>query len=107
MNETILAKMISGEIVVGKTSDENPDYIEETFLVDFKPSEDGRVGIQLLPYMYPFEQKGATLEFVDTIYTCECPAELEKAYIEASSGIIMSSTPPEPKEPKPTLKLVK
>lgn len=90
MNEIVVVKLCTGEIVIGKHTGINPDFIKEAFLVNFAPSHDGRVGIELIPYMFPFQTVGADINIKHSILKIHCPKELENAYIETTTGIIVA-----------------
>jgi len=98
--KTTLAKLITGEIVVAKYKDSNPEFLEDTFVVNFEPNPDGRIEIQLFPYMYPFIKVGVSIDISKVVYRDDCPKELEDAYIQVTSGIVI------PKKTSSNLKLV-
>jgi hypothetical protein len=92
MNEIVVVKLCTGEIVIGRTYDTNPEYLENVFMVNFAPSHEGRVGIELVPYMYPFETVGCDIDIKHIIRKMPCPKELENAYIESTTGIVIKGT---------------
>lgn len=90
MEEIIIAKLTTGETVIGKESIQN-EYLHDVFLVMMHPNEMGSMGVTLVPYMVPFTDKGATIDVKHIVSTIECPAEFEASYIRATTGLIMPS----------------
>lgn len=87
--EIKLAKLVTGETVIGKNEDGN---IKEPAIIQTVPTQQG-VQIMIVPYGYPFEpEMGGEISAEHIIYNYEkCPEELEKKYVEASSNLTIAS----------------
>lgn len=84
-----LAKLVTGETVIGKDED---GKIKEPAIIQTVPSQQG-VQIMILPYGYPFEQEmSGEIPGEHIIYNYEkCPEELKTKYIEAVSNLTIAS----------------
>lgn len=87
--EIKLAKLVTGETVIGKNEE---GKIKEPAIIQTVPGQQG-VQIMLVPYGYPFESEmGGEISTEHIIYTYEkCPQELENKYVEAASNLTMAS----------------
>lgn len=86
--ECKIAKLVTGELVVGYLVGFNNEYyLEDPYLVMTSPQKDGTLGIMLLPYMYPFGDNYPPLDSKHIIMVMDCPKEFENEYIKEKSGI--------------------
>ena len=87
-----LLKLINGDIVLGKLSQEG-DKITDVAMLQTVPTQQG-VQMLLLPFGYPFEQEiGGEVSMTHVMYEYkECPEELKNKYFEAVSNLTISST---------------
>ncbi len=87
-----LAKLVSGEMVVGKCSEDGKN-IEDPATIQAMPTQQGGSQMVLLPYGYPFDQEmHGTISFEHVLFEYKnCPEELKTKYIEALTNISMSS----------------
>ena len=89
--EIIFAKLISGDMVIGKTG-ETEGRITDIATLQTVPSQQG-VQMMLLPFGYPFEQDfdgSVSQEHVLYLYK-ECPEELKTKYLEATTNLTLST----------------
>ncbi len=86
-----LAKLVSGEMIVGKYDGEGRKF-DEPATIQAMPTQQGTQMV-LLPFGYPFDQEmhgQISLDHVIFEYK-NCPEELKTKYIEALTNITMSS----------------
>jgi hypothetical protein len=88
MTEIVLAKLVTGEFVVGTFYTDERLVLEDTYTVNLAPGEKG-FSVALYPYMAPFERYGSDIDSKHII--CKFPAskELEAEYIRVKSGLII------------------
>lgn len=89
MKNTNIAKLITGEVVIGYFEDNNEEFLRECYILILNPTEDGKSRLNLYPYMVPFTDKGSDIDSNAIICTVRVPEELEKKYFETISGILM------------------
>ena len=86
-----LVKLINGEMVMGKWS-EDGKRITEPAVIQTVPTQQG-VQMIMLPFGYPFEQEfegEVSTEHVLYEYK-KCPEELKTKYMEAVSNLTLSA----------------
>ncbi|MBQ7457018.1 MAG: hypothetical protein IJS54_05405 [Desulfovibrio sp.] len=90
MYEVRLAKLVNGELVLGKY-DKDKDCLNEVAILQVIPTQQG-VQMLLLPYGHPFESKFvASIACKHIVYLySELPKEIENKYIEAVSNITIA-----------------
>ncbi|MDO9633314.1 MAG: hypothetical protein Q7I92_15555 [Humidesulfovibrio sp.] len=86
-----LVKLINGESVIGKWSDDGKT-ITDPAVLQTVPSQQG-VQMMLLPFGYPFEQEiTGEISTVHVLYEYKkAPEELKTKYLEASSNLTLSA----------------
>lgn len=86
-----LAKLITGEMVIGKR-DAATKTITDPAILQTVPTQQG-VQMLLMPYGYPFEQDftGSVSETHVIYLYKKCPEELKDKYLEAISNLTLSS----------------
>ncbi len=86
-----LAKLINGEIVLGKWSKDG-QKIEDPAVLQSVPTQQG-VQMVLLPFGYPFDAEiGGAIETRFVLYEFKkCPEELKTKYLEAASNLTIAS----------------
>ncbi|MFW5837372.1 MAG: hypothetical protein ACOCVM_05145 [Desulfovibrionaceae bacterium] len=89
--EIILVKLINGDLVLGKES-EDKSKITDPALLQTVPSQQGLQMI-ILPFGYPFENEiSGEIDTKHVLYEFKtCPEELKSKYMEASSNLTLSS----------------
>lgn len=92
MSEIVIAKLITGESVVGKYTDTHREFLDEVFNIMMMPTAQGEMGMNIVPYMMPFTDKGTPIDAKFIVTTIDAPEELQKVYLQATSGIIMPRT---------------
>jgi hypothetical protein len=92
MSEIVIAKLITGETVVGKFTDSYKETLEEVFNIMMMPTAQGEMGMNIVPYMMPFTDKGTPLDSKFIVTSMDAPEELQKVYLQATSGIILPKT---------------
>jgi hypothetical protein len=88
MKEIKVAKLISGEMVVGYYEGDTL-FLKECFNIHIRQQETGGMSVSLLPYMLPFSQVGSDIDSEIIIAEQTAPEELEKMYLGTISGIII------------------
>lgn len=90
--EIIFAKLISGDMVIGKTGEEE-GRITSLATLQTVPSQQG-VQMMLLPFGYPFEQGfDGSVSADHILYEYqECPEELKVKYMEATTNLTLSTS---------------
>jgi hypothetical protein len=86
-----LMKLINGEIIIGKYSEEDNE-IKDVALLQTIPTEQG-AQMMLLPFGYPFEQEisgAVSLDHVLYEYK-SMPEELKNKYLEATTNLTLST----------------
>jgi hypothetical protein len=86
-----LAKLINGDMVLGKWA-EDEKKIKEVALLQTVPTQQG-VQMLLLPFGYPFETEiDGEIKFEHILYEYKnCPEELKTKYLEATSKLTLST----------------
>lgn len=86
-----LVKLVTGDLVVGKWSDDGGKIIEPAILQTV-PTQQG-VQMMLLPFGYPFENEMAgELDTKHVLYEYKTfPEELKTRYLEATSNLTLST----------------
>lgn len=86
-----LAKIVGGEMVIGKYSEEEK-ALTDVAVLQTLPSEQC-VQILLLPYGYPFDQAfDAKISYEHVLYQYKnCPSDIKDRYLEATSNITLST----------------
>ncbi|WP_461210990.1 hypothetical protein [Desulfocurvus sp. DL9XJH121] len=87
-----LVKLINGEMVIGKFEErDGGQVLKDTAVLQTVPTQQG-VQMMLLPFGYPFDNEiDAEIDYKHVLYTYKkVPADLEKKYIEAASGLAMA-----------------
>lgn len=86
-----LAKIVGGEMVIGKYNEEEK-ALTDVAVLQTLPSEQG-VQILLLPYGYPFDQAfDAKISYDHVLYQYKnCPGDIKDRYLEATSNITLST----------------
>lgn len=87
-----MAKLVSGEVVVGKFNDETKT-IEAVALMQSVPTKEG-VQMMMLPYGYPFEQSfEANISFDHILYAYKAsPEELKTKYLEITTNLTLQKS---------------
>lgn len=100
MGEIILAKLITGEWVIGvgkrgmAVGDQRKDFITKSAVVQFVPTASGGVQFAMTPYGFPFESDftESGIPFDAVVYFVEkIPSDFVDKYLEVTSGVILSS----------------
>ena len=91
--ETILVKLTTGELVIGKIYNNSLEFLEDVYLVLLDLSSDGGIDINIAPYMSPFDNKGTILNGKRVMWETQLtpPLELVVEYNKAISGIIIQT----------------
>ncbi|MBG0776719.1 MAG: hypothetical protein H0S85_09860 [Desulfovibrionaceae bacterium] len=86
-----LVKLVNGDTVLGKYSEEGPS-LKEVAVLQTVPTQQG-VQMMLLPFGYPFEQDiTGEIRYEHVIYEySKCPEELKTKYLEATSNLTLAS----------------
>ena len=86
-----LAKLIKGETVIGKWSEDGQNLTDPAILQTV-PMQQG-VQMMLLPFGYPFEQEiTGVISTKHVLYEfTKIPAELQTKYLEATSNLTLSA----------------
>ncbi len=86
-----LMKLINGEIIVGKYSEEE-HKIKDVALLQTIPTEHG-AQMLLLPFGYPFEQEmSGAISLDHVLYEYKSmPEELKTKYLEATTNLTLST----------------
>jgi len=86
-----LVKLINGETVIGKWSDDG-QTITDPAVLQTVPMQQG-VQMMLLPFGYPFEQEiSGSISTKHVLYEySKCPEELKTKYLEAASNLTLSA----------------
>lgn len=87
-----LVKLTNGEMVIGKYAEEDGErLLKDVAVLQTVPTQQG-VQMMLLPFGYPFDNEiDAVIEYRHVLYQYKkVPADLEKKYIEAASGLAMA-----------------
>ncbi len=86
-----LVKLVSGDMVIGKTGVEEGKMTEVAALQTV-PTQQG-VQMMMLPFGYPFEQDfDGSLSLSHVLYEYKnCPEELKTKYIESISNLTLST----------------
>lgn len=87
-----LVKLVNGEMVIGKYEEvDGTAQLKDAAVLQTVPTQQG-VQMMLLPFGYPFDNDiDAVIEMRHSIYEYKnVPADLEKKYIEAASGLAMA-----------------
>lgn len=101
MGEIILAKLITGEWVIGFSKrgvvvdGKHKDFITKSAVVQFVPSATGGVQFAMTPYGFPFESNftDTGIPFDSVVYFVEdVPSDFVDKYLEVTSGVILSNT---------------
>jgi len=85
--EIIIAKLISGDIVVGKR---NGDYIDCCVGLRVIQKSPSQIETHLMPMLHPFSDEFINVEIKNVIYYAPTNKELSDQYIQATSNIIIS-----------------
>ena len=88
-----LAKLISGDFIVG-VDDEEKKGIKNIGSLQFVPAETGGMSVALIPYGFPFEDEfKGFIENDKILYEAEkVPEDLQNKYTEATSDIKLISS---------------
>ena len=87
-----LVKLTNGEMIIGKYEEEGDEKnIKDAAVLQTVPSQQG-VQMMLLPFGYPFDNEiDAVIDYRHVLYQYKnVPADLDKKYIEAASGLAMA-----------------
>ena len=88
-----LAKLISGDIVMGNYDAENKT-LNDAVIIQMVPAVTGSVQLAIVPFGFPFEEEiNAKLDERHVIYWfTKVPEELKNKYLEAKSNIKIASS---------------
>lgn len=86
-----MAKIVSGEIVIGKF-DATASVINDPAILQTVPTQQG-VQMMIMPYGYPFDSGfDGSIAFSHILFEYKsCPEELKTKYMEACSNLTLSS----------------
>ena len=86
-----MAKIVSGEIVIGKF-DATASVINDPAILQTVPTQQG-VQMMIMPYGYPFDSAfDGSIAFSHILFEYKsCPEELKTKYMEACSNLTLSS----------------
>ena len=86
-----MAKIVSGEIVIGKF-DAAASAINDPAILQTVPTQQG-VQMMIMPYGYPFDSSfDGSIAFSHILFEYKsCPEELKTKYMEACSNLTLSS----------------
>jgi hypothetical protein len=93
MNEVKVIKLCTGEEVVAKVS-ESLDHIilKKPLMISQVPgAQQGQIGIGLLPWIMTAEADEVTIDRVNIIAILSAKSEVEKMFLEQSSGLTLLS----------------
>ena len=88
MKKYAVAKLISGEMVIGYIEDQDTDYLRECFSI-IVVDKGGVFDFDIVPYLYPFEQDGSLISTLNILAATDAPEEIKSVYIQKTSGIII------------------
>lgn len=103
-----VCKLVDGSIVIG-TLDRTEEFLCDIMDINLHPNETGGIAIQLIPALYPFNQKpnGINIKTSKILYEIDAPEDLVNNYISATSNIVPASAIPESLKKASGLRLVK
>lgn len=87
-----LVKLVNGEMIIGKYVEKDGQAsLQDAAVLQTVPTQQG-VQMMLLPFGYPFDNEiDAEIDYKHVIYRYKkIPADLEKKYLEAASGLAMA-----------------
>lgn len=91
MKEIVIAKLITGEMVVGSFYHMEKEFLEDVYLIMMMPDGMGSMSMSLAPYMMPFDKYGCMLKSEHIVKDIPATKEVENAYIQATSNILVPS----------------
>jgi hypothetical protein len=87
-----MAKLNTTEWIVGSYYSSTEEFIEDVCIVNISQTDDGRISMGLIPYGAPFSKQGATLDSKHIMLKIDIPKEIENAYIESLTGLVVGPT---------------
>lgn len=92
MYDIRLAKLVNGEMVLGKW-DQEAGLIKDPAILQTIPTQQGGVQMLLLPFGYPFDQEiGGEIELKHVLFEYKTiPEELKTKYLEATTNLTLSA----------------
>lgn len=87
-----LAKLVNGEMVLGKW-DQEAGFIKDPAILQTIPTQQGGVQMLLLPFGYPFDQEiSGEIELKHVLFQYKSvPEELKTKYLEAVTNLTLSA----------------
>lgn len=93
MNTVQLVRTLSGEEVIFKSGKETDDTIEmvQPLIIRMVPQGDDQYGLALIPFSHANPEGTHTVKKSYLVSECALDANLEKAYIQRTTGIAIAS----------------
>ena len=90
MRDIRIAKLVTGETVVGSYYDDNKEFLADVHVLTIDHTfVTYQQGVHITPYMTPFSvDNGATIDVKHILCENTCPEEIRKEYIKITSVTI-------------------
>ena len=83
-------KMSNGDELIGRVVDPTGYTFSHVMQVFVQQGQDGRMGMGMMPYMHTISGDTVTIDPVHIVARGNVEAEIEKNYLQRTSGIALS-----------------
>ena len=88
MSNVKLAKLVSGEVIVGS---EGADVLEKCLLLQAMPVEGNQIRMGISPFLAPYSRDDANINKMFCMTMIDADAELTAQYQQITSGIVTAT----------------